>query len=107
MPIPEALLNQIKCCLNEDGHIVHEPVLLKCGYNACRKCCSDPVVSTEFLPELFLIKCFSCHKSHDKNELLTSPNNKEPYLIVQTYLNDLYQDLNLKVESIKGLKLLL
>jgi hypothetical protein len=99
MPIPEDLLNQIKCCLNEDGHIVHGPVLLKCGYNACKKCCSDPVVST--------VMCFSCHNSHDKNELLTLPNSKEPNLIIQRYLNDLYQDLNLKVESIKGFKLFL
>ena len=53
MPIPEDLLDQIKCCLNEDGHIVHDPVLLKCGYNACKKCCSDPVVST--------FKCLRCH----------------------------------------------
>ena len=98
MPIPEDVLNQIKCCLNEDGHIVHEPVVLNCGFNACKKCCSDPVVSS--------IKCFSCHNSHDEDELLNAPNNKEPYLIIQTYLNDLYQDLNLKLESTKGLGLL-
>ncbi len=99
MPIPEDVLNQIKCCLNEDGHIVHEPVVLKCGYNACKKCCSDPVVSN--------VKCLRCHAIHDKNELLNAPNNKLADSIIQTYLNDLYQDLNLKVESIKGLGLLL
>jgi hypothetical protein len=99
MPIPEDVLKQIKCCLNEDGHIVHEPVLLKCGYNACKKCCSDLVVST--------VKCFSCHNSHDKNELLNAPYNKAIDLIIKKNLNDLFQDLNLKQESIKGLKLLL
>ena len=99
MPIPEALLNQIKCCLNEDGHIVHEPVLLKCGLNPCKKCCSDPVVS--------IVKCLRCHAIYEKKELLTSPNNKLADLIIQTYLNHLFQDLNLKLDSIKGLKLLL
>ncbi len=89
----------LRWILNEDGHIVHEPVVLKCGYNACKKCCSDPVAST--------IKCFSCHNSHDKNELLNAPKNKASDFIIKLFLNDLYQDLNLKLESIKGLDLLL
>jgi hypothetical protein len=99
MPIPEAILNQIKCCLNEDGHIVHEPVLLKCGYNACKKCCSDQVVST--------VKCLRCHAIHEKTELINAPNNKAIDFIIQTFLNDLFQDLNFKLESIKSLNLLL
>jgi hypothetical protein len=99
MPIPEDVLNQIKCCLNEDGHIVHEPVLLKCGYNACKRCCSDPVVST--------VECLRCHAIHDKNELLNSNNNKAIESIIKLFLNDRFQDLNLKQESIKGLKFLL
>jgi hypothetical protein len=80
MPIPEDLLNQIKCCLNEDGHIVHEPVLLKCGNNACKKCCSDPVVST--------VKCLRCHAIHDKNELFSALNNKTIDSIIRLFLRD-------------------
>jgi hypothetical protein len=97
MPIPEDLLNQIKCCLNKDSHIVHEPVLLKCGFNACKMCCSDPDTST--------VKCFSCHTFHHKTEISNAPNNEAINSIIQTYLKDLYQDLNLKQESIKGLGL--
>jgi hypothetical protein len=99
MPIPEALLNQIKCCLNEDGHIVHDPVVLKCSYNACKKCCSDLVVST--------VECLRCHTIYNKNGLLNANNNKAIESIIKLFLNDLFQDLNLKQESINGLKLLL
>jgi hypothetical protein len=97
MPIPEDVLNQIECCLKGDGHIVHEPVVLKCGHNACRKCCSDPDVST--------VKCFNCQKPYDKNELLNAPNNKAIDSIIQIHLNDLFQDL--KLETIKSLNLIL
>lgn len=61
--------NQIKCCLNNDCYIVQEPVLLKRGYNAFKKCFSDPDVST-------VSKCFNCHSIHDKTELLNATNNK-------------------------------
>jgi hypothetical protein len=62
MPIPVTILNERKCFLNEDGNIVHDPVLLQCGFNAFRECCSDQGVPS--------VKCLRCHKNdlfHDLN----------------------------------------
>jgi hypothetical protein len=33
MPIPEAILNQMKCCFFNDGHIAIEPIIASCGGN--------------------------------------------------------------------------
>ena len=41
MPIPEAILNQIKCCFLNDGHIAVEPIYVNCGAHACKKCVID------------------------------------------------------------------
>jgi hypothetical protein len=38
MPIPEAILNQMKCCLFNDVHIAIEPILVSCGSSVCKKC---------------------------------------------------------------------
>ncbi len=75
MVISDALLNQIKCCLSTDGHIVIEPVVLKCGGNACRECAN---------PNTFSIDCFSCSHKHEKTELLNAPVNKFAILIKWT-----------------------
>jgi hypothetical protein len=91
MPIPENILKQIKCCLYDDGHIVNEPVLLKCGANACKKCVSDSIGG--------MIKCYFCNDQHEKNDLLNAPNNKMAEYGVQSFLDDLFKDLNNKLES--------
>jgi|LakMenEpi03Aug12_release.lakeMendotaPanAssembly.Ray.scaffolds.fasta_scaffold2223640_1 hypothetical protein len=67
MPIPDSILNHIKCCLNDDGHIVHEPILLKCGANGCKKCVFG---STDLR-----FKCFSCDGYHVKSDFLEAPIN--------------------------------
>jgi hypothetical protein len=91
MPIPENILKQIKCCLYDDGHIVNEPVLLKCSANACKKCVSDSIDG--------MIKCFFCNDQHEKNYLLNAPNNNMVEYVVQPFLDELFQDLNKKLES--------
>ena len=53
MEIPETCLNQLKCCAFNDGHIAIEPVLVKCGANACKEC----IKSTKGE----VIKCFNCN----------------------------------------------
>ena len=91
MPIPENILKQIKCCLHDDGHIVNEPVLLKCGANACKKCVSDSIEG--------MLKCYFCNGQHEKKDLLNAPNNKMVESVITLFLDDLFQDLNKKLES--------
>ncbi len=91
MSIPENILKQIKFSLYDDGHIVNEPVLLKCGANACKKCVSDSIGG--------MIKCFVCNDQHEKNDWLNAPNNKMVEYVITLFLDDLFQDLNNKLES--------
>ena len=65
MAIPEAFLNQMKCCAFDDGHIAIEPVLVKCGANACREC----IKSTKGE----VIKCFNCNGTHETKDSINSP----------------------------------
>jgi hypothetical protein len=103
MPIPEDLLKQMKCSLSDDGHIVHEPILLKCGANACKQCVNG---SSDLM-----IKCFSCNGKHVKKDLLDSPTVKITVVLIQSFINDLFLDLKTKLEScsllLKGLKKIL
>jgi hypothetical protein len=102
MPIPEDILKQMKCCLSDDGHIVHEPVLLNCGANACIKCVNDLTITK--------IKCCSCNGTHEKNDLLNAPKNKFVESFTLSFLPDLFHDLNAKLkttdELLKGFNLL-
>jgi hypothetical protein len=102
MPIPDSLLNQMRCCLYDDGHIVDVPLVLKCGFNACKKCIIDSKVTK--------IKCFGCNGEHERNDLLTAPNNKFVESFIQSFLPDLFQDLRTKLKStselLKGLILI-
>jgi hypothetical protein len=99
MPIPETILNQIKCCLNNDGHFANEPILVQCGANACRKCIFD---STDAI-----LRCFNCNGSHDKKDLLNAPINQFAETVIKLFSNDLIQYLNESLESsvayLKGL----
>jgi hypothetical protein len=102
MPVPEILLNQIKCCLNNDGHILNEPILLNCGANACKQCVFD---STDLI-----LRCLSCNSSHEKNDLLNEPINKIVESVIKLFSNDLIKYLNESLESsvacLKGLAFL-
>jgi hypothetical protein len=99
MQIPENILNKIKCSLNNDGHIVNEPILLDCGANACKKCIFDSTNTT--------LRCYSCNGSHEKNDLLKASINKLAESVIHVYSNDLIHYLNESLESsvacLKGL----
>ena len=99
MTLPEDVLNQIRCFLSDDGHIVHEPIVLKCGLNACKKCVESSAVST--------LKCFGCKSTHEKNDFINSPIIKFIESFIQSFLPDLFQDLNEKLkytcDLLKGL----
>jgi hypothetical protein len=92
MVISDALLNQIKCCLSTDGHIVIEPVVLKCGGNACRECANSS-------PNTFSIDCFSCSHKHERTELLNAPANKFASIFIKSSLHDLFEYIEVKLDS--------
>jgi hypothetical protein len=98
MPIPEAVLNQMKCCLLNDGHIAIEPIQLNCGANACRDCIN--CAKEEFFT------CFSCKGQHEKKDSFNTPVNKLAETLLYSYLTDLfhYTETSLKIasDSIKG-----
>ena len=92
MTIPETLLKQMRCCLYDDEHIVHEPIVLKCGLNACKKCVDNSAIST--------LKCFGCNGTHEKNDLINAPISKFKESFIKSFLPNLFQDLNAKLKSI-------
>jgi hypothetical protein len=99
MPIPEDILKQMKCCLSDDGHIVIEPIVLKCGSNACKQCANNSNES--------MFKCFKCMEYHEINFLLNAPKNKKVESLIHSFLPDLFKDLKNKLNStaelLKGL----
>jgi len=88
------LLKQIQCCLGNDEHIVIHPVLLSCGGNACKDCL--------YSSNKEIINCLFCHMDHKKSEMIKSPNNQIVETIIQSFLPDLFQDLNKKQDSVNN-----
>ena len=83
MPLPEAVINQFKCCAFNDGHITIEPVLVKCGANACKECLTTAKGE--------VINCYNCNGTHETKDSIDSPINKSSETIVQYFLNDFFE----------------
>ena len=90
MSLSEILLNQMKCCLDKDGHIAIEPTILKCGKHACRKCITDS--KKEF------IKCYGCNGQHEKNKVLDQRTTILAETLLHTFLDDLLDYVDQKLE---------
>ena len=101
MPIPETILNQIKCCAFNDGHIANEPVLVKCGANACKECIKSA--------EGEVINCYYCNDIHETKDSINSPINILSKSMMEYYLNDLleYTKETIKIIDSKSLSILL
>ena len=90
----------IKCCLNEDSHILNKSISLPCGGNACKTCLLESKTLT--------LKCFHCNKSFKRVDLvkLNKVNSVADELIEKSYLTDLVKSLEVKfnqiIESVKG-----
>ena len=96
MPLKEKLLAKLKCCLHDDGHIVIEPLQLKCGGSACLTCITDiQTVSA---------KCYECNKAHETYDLKNSPPNIIAQTIVEVSVEDLFKYLQKKFQSLKSIK---
>ena len=88
MPFPENLLKQIKCCLNKnDKHTLVDPVLLKCGGNACKECVTGS------------IKCLNCNETHLKGDFI---ENKLAESLIRSFMKDQYVSLDEEIDLLKG-----
>jgi hypothetical protein len=85
------ILNQIKCCISVHEHISIQPVLLKCGGNACKNCIYNLKYD--------LIECYCCYEKHEKKDLLNSPSNKIVETIIYSSLNELFRYVEIKIED--------
>lgn len=98
MTIPENILKELKCSLRSDGHYAYEPVVLKCGSNACKNCIKDAKDEK--------LKCYSCGDEHQKKDYSDFKINKVAKSVMKSFLEDLIQDLDTKLaateESLKG-----
>ena len=92
MSLPDYVLNEITCCLNDDQHILLEPVLLKCGGNACKECINDPNRSS--------VKCLKCHSIHLRNDFTDC---KVAESLIRYVLKDLSKNLDNEIQSMKDL----
>lgn len=95
MPVVEDLLRHMKCCLNNDGHIALEPVVLKCGGSACKLCLLDSEDSTT--------DCYNCNVKHDKKEVQDAPINKYGSYMIHSSLNDLLDYVETKLKHTSSL----
>jgi hypothetical protein len=82
MSIPLNILKILKCCLSNDNHIVSDAVLLQCGGNACKSCCS-------FITP---IKCLFCLEEHVHDEVIYQKNPQIEELL-NNYLSELITSL--------------
>ena len=96
MPIHESFLNQIKCCLSKERHYAHEPILMKCGANACKRCINE---SQSQIKECSA--CYNCNQMHNKFDYKDAPINKMVETFINFHLKDLIQELNVGLASIK------
>ena len=81
--IPDRLLKNCFCSLEDNTHFLNEPLLLPCGHSACKNC-----INTK--DEL---KCYKCQTINSKNGNFPKITSFED--IIEMYA----EDLLLKVEE--------
>ena len=87
MSLPDYILKQIKCCLSaDDNHIQIDPVLLKCGGNACKECVNDST------------KCLNCNSIHSKNDFTECKSTES---LIRYFVKELFANLNDELRSTK------
>ena len=83
MPIPDEVLNVMKCCLLNDGHIAIEPIPVSCGALGCKQCLLRSDIEE--------IDCYSCKGKHRKQDLINIPVFKSFEHLVKSYVSDLFE----------------
>lgn len=92
MPLPEALLNEMKCCIFNDGHIAIEPIQLKCGALACKECIKSKTECE--------MNCYNCSGTHNKSNYINSTKNKLSETVIQFNLDELFQYVDETLKSV-------
>jgi hypothetical protein len=82
MPIPEEVLNGMKCCFLNDGHIAIEPIPVSCGATGCKQCLLNSNIEE--------IDCFNCKGKHKTQDLKNIPVFKSFENLVKYYVSDLF-----------------
>ena len=83
MPIPEEVLNVLKCCLLNDGHIAIEPISVSCGAFGCKQC-----LLTSNIEE---IDCYCCKEKHKTKDLKNIPVFKSVENLVKSHVSGLFE----------------
>jgi hypothetical protein len=98
MPIAEEVMNVMKCCLLNDGHIAIEPILLSCGAIGCKQCLLRSNNEE--------IDCFSCKGKHRTQDLNNTPVIKHVEDLVKSHVSDLFEyvkkNLDKTASSLEG-----
>jgi hypothetical protein len=83
MPIAEEVLNVIKCCFLNDGHIAIEPIPVSCVAIGCKQCLLNSNIEE--------IDCYSCNGKHKRQDLKNTPAIKQLENLVKSYVSDLFE----------------
>jgi hypothetical protein len=100
MPIVEEILDVMKCCLLNDGHIAIEPIPVNCGAIGCKQC-----ILRSNNEE---IDCYSCKGKHKTQDYKNTPVIKNNENLVKYYVSDLFEyvkeNLDKTTSSLEGIK---
>jgi hypothetical protein len=91
MPIPDEVLNLMKCCFSNDGHIAIEPIPVSCGATGCEQCLLNSNIEE--------IDCFSCKGKHRKQDLINIPVFKTVENLVKSYVSDLFEYVKVNLDK--------
>jgi hypothetical protein len=91
MPIPEEVLNEIKCCFFNDGHIAIEPILVSCGATGCKQCVESSKIEE--------IDCYGCKGKHRTQDLKDNPVIKSIENIVKSFVSDLFEYVKISLDK--------
>jgi hypothetical protein len=98
MPIAEEVLNLMKCCFLNDGHIAIEPILVSCGAIGCKQCILRSNIEE--------IDCYSCKEKHRTQDLINKPVIKQNENLVKSHVSDLFEyvkeNLDKTASSLEG-----
>jgi hypothetical protein len=95
MPIPEDILNGMKCCFLNDGHIAFEPILVTCGAVGCKQCLSRLNIEE--------YDCYSCKGKHRRPDLKNAPVIKPVEDLFKSHFSDLFEYVKENIEKIASL----
>ena len=98
MPIPEEVLNGMKCCFLNDGHFAIEPIPVSCGATGCKQC-----LLRSNIEEIY---CYCCKGKHKMQDLKNASVIKQVENLVKSYFSDLFEyvkeNLDKTASSLEG-----